>query len=125
MCINGGGKHTFKMGKVGFLIERGRVETERANDVVDLLLCIFSTLLSFFSRSVGTSIYNLDLLDYYAPMVIPALVDSINSGGVIFERTNADSANSDHAAVDLVDDTINLLQVVRVGDDLIFSDNIL
>ena len=58
-------------------------------------------------------------------MVIPALVDSIDSGGVIFERTNLDSANSDHAAVDLIDDTVNLLQVVRVGDDLISSDNIL
>lgn len=113
------------MDKVGFLIERGRVETERVNDIVDLLLCIFSTLLSFFSRSVGTSIYNWGLLDYYAPMVIPVLVDSIDSGGVIFERTNLDSANSDHAAVDLIDDTVNLLQVVRVGDDLISSDNIL
>lgn len=123
--MNKGERHTFEMGKVGFLVERGRVETERVNDIVDLLLRIFSTLLGFFSRGVGTSIYNSDLLDYPPPKVIPVFIDSIDSGGVIFERTDVDSANSDHAAVDLIDNTIDLLQVVRVGDDLITSDNIL
>lgn len=59
-------------------------------------------------------------------MIVHVLERSIHSSGVIsIQRTNIDSANSDHGAVNLVDNTVNLLQIVGVGDDLIIGNNIL
>lgn len=40
-------------------------------------------------------------------------------------RTDVDGALSDHGAVGLVDDAINLLEIVRVGDDLVVGDEVL
>ena len=40
-------------------------------------------------------------------------------------RTDLDAALGDHGAVDLVDDTVDLGEVVRVRDDLIAADNVL
>lgn len=40
-------------------------------------------------------------------------------------RTDGDGALSDHGAVGLVDDVINLLEIVRVGDDLVVGDEVL
>ena len=40
-------------------------------------------------------------------------------------HTDVLATNSDTGAVGLVDDTVNLLEVVRVGDDLVAGDDIL
>lgn len=40
-------------------------------------------------------------------------------------RTDSDGALSDHGAVGLVDDAADLLEVVRVGDDLVVGDEVL
>lgn len=40
-------------------------------------------------------------------------------------RTDFDSAEGNHGAVDLVDGTIDLLQVITVGNDLVAGNNIL
>lgn len=40
-------------------------------------------------------------------------------------RTDGDGALSDHSAVGLVDDAIDLLEIVRVGDDLVVGDEVL
>lgn len=40
-------------------------------------------------------------------------------------RTDLDGALSDHGAVGLVDDAIDLLEIVRVGDDLVAGDEVL
>lgn len=41
------------------------------------------------------------------------------------QLTDFDGALSDHGAVGLVDDAIDLLEVVRVRDDLVVGDNVL
>jgi hypothetical protein len=41
------------------------------------------------------------------------------------ERTEALASNADLLAVGLVDDTVNLLEVVRVGDDLVTGKDVL
>ena len=40
-------------------------------------------------------------------------------------HTDFDGTEGDHGTVDFVDGTIDLLQIVRVGDDLVTGDNIL
>ena len=40
-------------------------------------------------------------------------------------RTNLDGALNDHGAVGLVDNAVDLLEVVRVRDDLVTGDNVL
>ena len=40
-------------------------------------------------------------------------------------RTDFDGTESDHGTVDFVDDAIDLLKVVGVGDDLVAGDNVL
>ena len=40
-------------------------------------------------------------------------------------RTDLDSTKSNHGTVDFVDGSIDFLEVVGVGDDLVTSDNIL
>jgi hypothetical protein len=47
---------TLEVGKVALLVEGGALETERADDVVDLDLCIIDFFFSLLSRSVGTDI---------------------------------------------------------------------
>lgn len=55
----------------------------------------------------------------------PPLVLDLRRGGGAGARTDLDGALDDHGAVDLVDDAINLLQIVRVRDDLVVGDDIL
>jgi len=40
-------------------------------------------------------------------------------------RTDLDGSKGDHGTVDFVDGSIDFLKVVRVGDDLVTSDNVL
>lgn len=40
-------------------------------------------------------------------------------------HTDFDSTKGNHGTIDFVDNTIDFLQIVRVGDDLITSENIL
>ena len=40
-------------------------------------------------------------------------------------RTDFNSALSDHGAVGLIDDAVNLLEVVRIRDDLVAGDDVL
>jgi hypothetical protein len=40
-------------------------------------------------------------------------------------RTNVDTALLDHGTIGLVDDAIDLLEIVGVGDELIVSEDIL
>jgi len=46
-------------------------------------------------------------------------------GGQGGSRTDLNGTLNDHLAVDLVDDAIDLLQVVRIRDDLVVGDGIL
>jgi len=41
------------------------------------------------------------------------------------QHTNFDGTESDHSAVNLVDDPIDLFEIVRVGDDLVASKDVL
>jgi hypothetical protein len=40
-------------------------------------------------------------------------------------RTNIDSTESDHLAIDFVDNIVDFLEIVGVRDDLVTSDNVL
>jgi hypothetical protein len=40
-------------------------------------------------------------------------------------RTEALASNADHLAVGLVGNAVNLLEVIRVGDDLVIGEDIL
>lgn len=48
---------TLKVGEVGLLVERGRLETERVDDVVDLSSTVVEGLLGLLGGSVGTDVY--------------------------------------------------------------------
>jgi len=48
--------HTLEVSKVALLVEGGALETERADDVVDLDLGIIDLFFSLLSRSVGADI---------------------------------------------------------------------
>lgn len=50
------------MAKIRFLVELGRLETERVNDVVDLNLGILNALIGLLGRCVGASIYLQNLI---------------------------------------------------------------
>ena len=47
------------------------------------------------------------------------------SSKILFVHTDFDGTEGNHGTVDFVDGTIDLLQIVRVGDDLVTGDNIL
>lgn len=101
------------MAQVRLLVERGGVQAERVNHVVDLNGTILNTLLNLLSRCVGTGV------------CIPALTTFLILLRHVCIRTDFDSAEGNHVTVDLVDGTIDLLQVVTVGDDLVTGDDIL
>jgi hypothetical protein len=84
-----------EVAQVGFLVERSRLETERVDNVVDLLGAFLEGLLGLLGGSVGTDV-------------------NVSS-----------ATNGDHGAVTLVDDIIDQLDRVRVREDLIASEEIL
>lgn len=49
-----------EVGKVALLVERGGLETERVNNVVDLLSTLLERLLGFLSGGVGTCTQNCE-----------------------------------------------------------------
>ena len=100
------------MTEIRLLVEGSLVKAERVHDVIDLDSTIFDTLLSLLSRCVGTSICITTLGRYY-----------ISRDGRI--RTDFDGAEGDHGTIDFINGAVNLLQIVRVRDNLITSDNIL
>lgn len=51
--------HTLEVRKVGLLVERGGLETESRDNVVDLCGLVVKSLLGLLSGSVGTSVYDL------------------------------------------------------------------
>jgi len=103
----------------------GGVETERVDNVVDLESTILDTLLGLLSGCVGTSVY----ISISAVVLVPKpSLQAIICIGIdlgVGIRTDFDSAEGNHGAVDLVHSTIDLLQVVGVGDDLVTGENIL
>jgi hypothetical protein len=50
-------RRTLQGSEVCLLVKLSRLETERVDNVVDLLLAILDTLLSLFGRCVGTGVY--------------------------------------------------------------------
>lgn len=89
------------------------METKGVDDVVDLHSTILGTLLGFLSRGVGSSV---------CIFILAVCCEGCGTRGV---HTDFDGAKSDHGAVALVDGSIDLLQIVGVGDDLVTGDNVL
>lgn len=88
------------------------MQTEGVDNVVDLDGAVLKTLLSLLSRGVGTSVCS-PVLDF-APVA-----------GLTRLLTDLDSAEGDHGAVDFVHGSIDLLQVIGVGDNLVTGNDIL
>jgi hypothetical protein len=91
------------------------------DDVVDLNGLILDRLLGLFGRGVGTNVL---------PNVLASLlrVDSFaarDSNRNKASRTDTNGAFSNHGAVGLEDNTVNLLEVVRVRDYLVAREDIL
>jgi hypothetical protein len=61
LLLNTAGKgeeaRTLEVGEVGLLVERGGLETERVDDVVDLGRSVIEGLLGLLGGSVGTDVY--------------------------------------------------------------------
>lgn len=83
------------MAEVRLLVERGLLETERVDNVDDGLLALVSAIL------------------------VAAL------GGGVGASVESLTTDGDLGAVGLVNDAVDELQVVRVGDELIAADNVL
>ncbi len=112
---------TLEVGKVGLLVERGALQTERVDDVVDLLLGVLQGLIGLLGGRVGANVWG-ECQPPLGSWLPPTLWPRLWAGLV---RTDLDAALGDHGAVGLVDDTVDLGEVVRVRDDLIAADNVL
>jgi hypothetical protein len=106
--------HTLEICEVALLVEAGSVQTERVDDIDDLLLRVLGTFFSLLSRSVGTRVC-------VAVSLHCCCVGQRGAG----RRTERLSTNGDLPAVGLVGNAVNLLEVVRVGDDLVVGDDVL
>jgi hypothetical protein len=100
------------VGKIRLLVEGGGLETERVDNVVDLNGTVLKILLGLLSRGVGTGIWGV-------------LGSCSLDVGARSPHTNLDSAESDHLAVNLVDNAIDLLWVVGVRENLVSGDDVL
>jgi hypothetical protein len=105
---------TLEVGEVALLVELGLLETERVDDIDLGLEAIVGTLLSLLGGSVGTS-------------VCAGLASCRLQAGARGARLHTEglATNGDLGAVGLVDDAVNLLDVVGVGDDLVLGDDVL
>jgi len=118
---------TLQIGEVRLLVEAGALETEGVHHVVDFDISVLDTLLSLLGGSVSTRVWKerqFGLAPCSAGCGLPPHV-GLAAGAGSGARTDVDGALDDHSAIDLVDDAINLLQIVRVRDDLVSGEGIL
>lgn len=102
---------TLEVCEVALLVKARLVETERVDDINLGLSLIFGTLLLLLSGGIGTSVCR-----------------AVRPGECIvvsLARTESLASDSDLGAVGLVGDAVNLLEVVRVGDDLVTGEDVL
>lgn len=103
---------TLEVCEVSLLVEAGLVQTERVDDIDLLLGGILNGLLGLLSGCVAAGVCGGSGCVLCWNEVSGALTEGLASNG-------------DLGAVGLVDDTVNLLEVVRVGDDLVTGEDIL
>ncbi len=89
------------------------------DNVVDLDDGVVKGLLSLLGGGIGTDVYGAGRV---RNVLVRVRICPISVEGL---PTNIDGALSDHGTVGLVDDAIDLLQVIRVRDDLVVSDDVL
>ena len=104
---------TLEVGQVALLVETSLVQAERVDDIDLGLDGVVGTLLSLLSGSVGTSV---------CALLAPLFLTAAYCGA---KHTEGLTTDVDLLAVGLVDDTVNLLEIVRVGDDLVTGEDIL
>lgn len=67
-------RHTLEVGKVSLLVERSGLETERADNVVDLDSAVLEILTSLLGGSVGTNVYRQILIRTFRLIIGGSLV---------------------------------------------------
>ena len=102
------------MGDVRLLVELGRLETERVDNVVDLGGTLLKVLSGLLGGSVGTGVWVI--------VLVFLLQQQLRGTG---QLTDGDSTLGDHGTVNLVDNVIDLNWIERVGYDLVSRNNIL
>lgn len=150
-----GGKRTLEVAEVGFLVERGALQTEGVDDVVDGLRAVLEGFVGFFGRGIGANVYSQDgnpllVFSSTAVRVTPhnptplhgrgrqveqeVVGVSFDGEGVFLaarglegkvKRTNVVGTERDHAAVGLVNGAVDFLEVVRVREDFVAGDDVL
>jgi hypothetical protein len=88
------------------------IQAERVDNVVDLNGSILNTLLGLLRRCVGTSVC-------YPQSAVWLL---FRARDVL---TDFDRAEGNHGTIDFVDNIVDFLEVVGVGNDLVTSENVL
>lgn len=103
---------TLEVREVRLLVVGSLAQTERVDNVEDGLgLVVDVVAAAILSRRVGTNVF-------VSSAAGPVLLG-------IPRLTNVLSTDGDLPAVGLVGDTVNLLEVVRVGDELVAGDDVL
>ena len=104
---------TLEVGQVALLVETSLVQAERVDDIDLGLDGVVGTLLSLLSGSVGTSV---------CALLAPLFLTAAYCGA---KHTEGLTTDVDLLAVGLVDNVVDQLKVIGVGDDLVVGDDIL
>ena len=102
---------TLQVCEVALLVEASLVKTERVDNIDLLLDLVVGTIFLLLGGGVGTSVCRL--------------LDMCTTRTGCRGHTEALASNGDLLAVGLVDDAVNLLEVIRVGDDLVAGEQVL
>lgn len=101
------------------------VESEPIDDINHLLSRILDSLFCLFLRRVGADIYIYQTERNHRQLLKFSGRQSPEAGRQGRKLTDVVDTPGNPLAIDLIDCIVNLLEFVRVGDDLVVSDNVL
>lgn len=116
---------TLQVVHVGLLVEAGLLKGEGVNDVVDLHFLVINILFLFLGGSVGANVWELPTLSATLSCFVHFKANRRVQNWYPVVRTDLDCTNGNHGTVNLVDDTVNLLEGKGVRDELVTGDDVL
>lgn len=120
-----------QVGQVALLVKRGALQAERAQNVVDADGGVLDALFGLLSGSIGTGVCTKKKggrgEEHVSQAVVFVDAISIIEGTRTIKKihTDLDGLLSDHGAVGLENNAINVLEFERVRDDLVAGENVL